>query len=189
MVFVVAALALLLWFVLHRDASAVPTRTQSHAAPVMPGGGGSAAAPAGPVAHVTRLAPDERRQVADRIAAAHSARVRPELPPPDPASSLKESLRHAVRDVIPYLTDCFEKAIPTLPGPHVTVTAKMTLTGDADIGTLIDAHELVDDEGNPLPRAFDECLRTTLQSLELPPLAEGDVVEVHYPFEFYVTPH
>jgi hypothetical protein len=36
----------------------------------------------------------------------------------------------------------------------------------------------------PLPASFDECLRTTLESLELPPLAEGDTVRVTYPFVF-----
>ena len=36
----------------------------------------------------------------------------------------------------------------------------------------------------PLPAGFDDCLRSTLQTLELPPLAEGNEVKVTYPFMF-----
>ena len=67
---------------------------------------------------------------------------------------------------------------------HLEIVAKLDLTGDRDINTLIDAPQLADQHGDPLPAKFDDCMRTALQQLELPPLAEGDHVLVHYPFVF-----
>ena len=69
--------------------------------------------------------------------------------------------------------------------PDVTVAAHLRLVGDPDVGTLIDdAGPLADATGQPLPAAFDDCLRGTFQTLALPPLAEGDEVSVTYPFVF-----
>ena len=67
---------------------------------------------------------------------------------------------------------------------QLELVAELTLTGDPDVGTLIDAKELADKAGTKLPATFDDCLRTTFQSLALPPLKGGDIVTVHYPFVF-----
>jgi hypothetical protein len=140
-------------------------------------------------AHVTQLAPDERKRIADAIALHHSATPRPELPAA-PEPELKTSIRDAMREVIPFLAECYDKALPTLPNPHLEVAAHLTLTGDPDVGTLIDAdQQLVDKQtGRPLPRDLDDCLRSTMQTLELPALSEGDVVTVTYPFVFDTAP-
>lgn len=153
-----------------------------------------------PIDKVTRLASaDERRQLADRIAAARSSHTAPgtaavhaPAPPSLPAeaveanqaASLKVEIRSAMRDVIPLLTECYEAAMPELAEDETRIVAELTLTGDPDIGTLIDAKQLADATGKPLPATFDDCLRSTFQSLALPPLAEGDTFEVHYPFVF-----
>jgi hypothetical protein len=181
----------------------VPTAAAPSAAPATAATSAPAAAPAPakPIAHVTKLAsPDERKQMADRIATAQSARASgghaathapapPRLPDnlPDDGEDTpitKTEIRAAMREVIPIIKECYEAAIPTLPSPDITVTAKMTLSGDPDVGTLIDAGEILDDQGKPLPAKFDDCLRSTFQTLALPPLAEGDKLEVHYPFRF-----
>lgn len=60
----------------------------------------------------------------------------------------------------------------------------MTLTGDPDVGTLIDAGELRDQNGKPLDPELDNCLRTTLGSLELPPLPSANPVHIQYSFRF-----
>lgn len=156
-----------------------------------------ASAPAGPVAHVTKLAtPEDRKRMAERIAAAQSARAavhapaRPQLPAEAVAEGegatpiSKTEIRDAMREVIPLLTECYDAAIPTLPDGELELVAEMTLTGDPDVGTLIDAKELADKQGRKLPAKFDDCLRTTFQSLALPPLKEGDTLSVHYPFMF-----
>jgi hypothetical protein len=89
-----------------------------------------------------------------------------------------------MKEVIPRLRDCYEHALPKLANPNLDITASFDLTGDPDIGTLIDAHELHDDHGTPLPAELDDCLRATLQSLELPPLTDGGQIEVRYGLQF-----
>lgn len=196
-----AAIAGAIWY-LRRPSS----RTAASDAPPPPAkvvtaaGGESPSAPASgsagrTVDHVTKLAtPEERKRLAERIAAAQSARAATHAPAPpslpaeaqdaEDAPISKTAIRDAMREVIPHLIECYEAAVPSLPSSHVELVAELTLTGDPDVGTLIDAKELADKQGQKLPAAFDDCLRTTFQSLALPPLKEGDIVSVRYPFVF-----
>jgi hypothetical protein len=157
-----------------------------------------------PIAKVTKLGSvEERKLLADRIEKARAERASttsksgtggstgmathapapPRLPEQAPAISAVE-IRAAMRDVIPILADCYSAALPTLPDSHVEITAELTLSGDPDIGTVIDAKQIADKGGQPLPAGFDDCLRSTFQTLALPPLQEGDQIEVRYPFVF-----
>lgn len=161
---------------------------------------------AAPIAKVTKLSSvEERKLLADRIEKARAERAGsktskasaaasasamairapapPRLPEEAPAISAVE-IRSAMREVIPILTECYETALPTLASPRVEITAQLTLTGDPDIGTVIDAKQIADKTGQPLPAGFDDCLRSTFQTLALPPLQEGDQIEVRYPFLF-----
>jgi hypothetical protein len=150
----------------------------------------------GPVEHVTTLAnADQRRDVADRIASgqasrAHAAPPRPSLPPiaaafdvGDP-EAMKQTVHTAMHEVVMHLVTCYESSLSTRGHAGLDIVAHLTLTGDPDIGTLIDAPRLVDDRGAALPAKLDDCLRSVLQSLELPPLAEGDHVTIDYPLKF-----
>lgn len=160
-----------------------------------------------PIGKVTKLGSiEERKLLADRIEKARAQRAKsiaanagmrssssaamathapapPRLPDEAPAISAVE-IRSAMREVIPILVDCYQAAMPTLGDPHVEITAELTLTGDPDIGTIIDAKQIADKAGQPLPAGFDDCLRSTFQTLALPPLQEGDQIEVRYPFVF-----
>lgn len=170
-----------------------PPKLTREAAPPATGSGAATTAPAG-IAKVEKLdSPEQRKALADRIAAAQAARgavraaPRPTLPDPGtaPVETLsKVEIRSAMKEVIPYLRDCYVQALPTLSDSHVKLTAKLKLTGDPDVGTLIDAGALSDDAGKPLPAAFDDCLRSTFMLMALPPLAEGNEIDVHYPFVF-----
>ena len=60
----------------------------------------------------------------------------------------------------------------------------MTMTGARDVGTLIDADKMLDADRQPIDPALGDCLKTTLESLELPPLAEGDSIKLQYSFVF-----
>ncbi len=190
---VVAALAVV-WYLRRHD----PAST-AHAA-VTPAAAASTATPQAtkPPQHATRITPEERRQVADRIAAAQAARTtggaaavsapaRPTLPrptlDPDDVDTFKTTIRGAMHEVIPLIADCYDKAGSAVPD-ELTVRAHLQLTGDPDIGTLVDAPSATDDHEAALPAAFDDCLRSTLQTIELPPLAEGNAVSVTYPFVF-----
>jgi hypothetical protein len=89
-------------------------------------------------------------------------------------------MRDALKEAIPFLADCFQT--PAEKQLHAAVY--MTLTGDRDVGTLIDSDRMVDQKEQPLPKELTECLRTTLDSLELPPLVEGDTIKGMYTFRF-----
>jgi hypothetical protein len=148
-------------------------------------------ASAAAVSSVTRLASTaERRALADRIAGARAARPalhaapRPQLPDPSEPALSPTQIREAMREVIPHLAACYQAAVDMLPAASLSIVAEITLSGDPDVGTVIDAKALVDDTGKPLPAAFDDCLRATFHTLALPPLAEGDQLEVRYPFMF-----
>jgi hypothetical protein len=181
-----------------RPHSTRASATPSAAAPpavaspaVAPSKGAAVAVTAARVEKVMKLAnAEERRQLAERISAAQAGRAMthapapPRLPDAEPAIN-KVSFRAAMRELIPMLKECYETALPTLPSPDLEFTAKLRLTGDPDVGTIIDADALVDKTtGEPLPEAFDDCLRGTFMQMALPPIAEGDKLEVHYPFKF-----
>ena len=90
------------------------------------------------------------------------------------------TLKTALTEAIPFLAECYKTAPITQRRPAV----QMTLTGDPDVGTLIDAGELRDQNGKPLDPELDNCLRTTLGSLELPPLPSANPVHIQYSFRF-----
>lgn len=195
----VAAIAGALWYLKQPSPASSSAAPADEVAPRPPASIAAEATRAQPIAKVTRLASaDDRRQLADRIAAARSSHATPaasvhapsapslpaEAVEANQAATLKVEIRSAMRDVIPLLTECYEAALPQLADDKTKIVAELTLTGDPDVGTLIDAKQLADDTGKPLPATFDDCLRSTFQSLALPPLAEGDTFEVHYPFVF-----
>lgn len=184
-----------IWFWRHPRPTTAASSKAGSAAP-MTGSSTSSSVPAAPATparldKVTKLASSaDRKQLAERIATAQAVRAAthapspPRLPDAEPPIN-KTNLRAAMRELIPLLTECYEAAIPTLPSPDVEITASLHLSGDPDIGTLIDADALVDKAtGKPLPAGFDDCLRSTFMQMALPPLAEGDKLEVHYPFKF-----
>ena len=182
-------------------------RPSSQAAPpsVAPGATPPPARAPAPIAKVTKLAsPEQRKQLADSIASAQAARsanppsstgtpsTRARQAPSLPAEAveandretLKVELRAAMKEIVPMLAECYEAEMDSIPEAQTKIVAELTLTGDPDVGTLIDAKQLATDEGKPLSTRFDDCLRGNLQLLALPPLAEGDRVEVRYPFLF-----
>lgn len=195
---VVILAAVVIWYLRHRGSSSstqpppaagAPAGLSSHAAPsATPTATGSAKPPT----HATQITPEQRRDIAQRIANAHAVHSVP-APPSLPAASptldptdtegFKTTLRSAMREVIPMITDCYANAGSSV-GAEITVNAHLVLTGDHDIGTLIDAGQLTDPAGGTFDKGFDDCMRATLQSIELPPLAEGDSVNVTYPFVF-----
>jgi len=160
-----------------------------------------------PPQHVRKLASaDERRELVAHIAAAQAARKAMHVPHRSligSADSLdqgsfgsahegdmdKDVIRGAMQEVLPFLADCYGDArATTLSADHLEIRAHFTLTGDPDIGTMIDANQLFDENKHALPSKLDDCIRGTLQTLELPPLGDGDTIEVDYPLFFSDAP-
>lgn len=186
---VAAALAIGIWFLLrdrdHRPDSATSAETGASAPASSP-----SAKPRVPT-HVTKLTPEERKRTADRIAAAHAARVassttpRPSLPAPDKLDSndldhVGTTVLAAMKEAIPFLAECYKQH----GHGAMTAAAMMTLTGDPDIGTVIDADQITEEDGKPIDPKLDDCLRGTMQTLALPPLTEGDRIKIKYSFKF-----
>ena len=199
MVALAIAGALLYWFVLRSTPAPVTTTTTSSTTTA---GSGSAAAPPPPtkpkaVDKVRRITKEERAALAQQIESARAARKRAidnaeahDGPKPDrptlPESSetiVKTTMKAAMQQVIPMLADCYDKGGSNLPAA-IDVVAELTLTGDPDIGTIVDANSLKNKDGSPVNEAFGSCVQDTLVTLEMPPISEGDVVQVTYPFAF-----
>ncbi|HEY5923033.1 MAG TPA: hypothetical protein VIV11_15240 [Kofleriaceae bacterium] len=199
----ILAIAASLWY-LQRDTSTIASndRPQPPPLPAEPPPADPPEAPVTTIAKVTKLAPAERKRLAEAIASMQASRgagsgpargaVRAPAAPSLPAeaveasrnATLKVEIRTAMKDVVPQLAACYEAEMDQLAEPSTKIVAELTLTGDPDIGTLIDAKQLADDRGKLLSATFDDCLRSTFQTLALPPLTEGDRVEVRYPFTF-----
>ena len=192
----IVAIVLLGSYLLHHTEPKPPMVADDPPPPPM----AKAAAPL-PIAkidHAQKLASKaERQQLADQIASAQTARKAathgprpPALPAAatlDPAhpDDMKTTIRSAMRDAIPLITDCYQQAMPQLVEDETRIAAKLTLTSDPDVGTIIDAHQISDDQGRPLLATFDDCLRDTIQQLALPPVADGGTIEVTYPLTFH----
>ena len=189
----VAIAAGVLWYLRDRDAPA----PSAHAAGADRREPPTAATPTRsirPPDHVAQVGADERGRIADAIAAAraaraaHSAPARPTLLPPEDHEGshdldrVGEHVLDALKEAIPFLAACYEQH-GSGSGHARTATARMTLTGDPDIGTVIDADQIHDADQHPLDPALDACLRNTMQTLELPPLDEGDAIQVEYSFD------
>ena len=202
----IVAILLLGSYLLHHTEPRPPVVADDPPPPAM----AKAAAPL-PIAridHAQKLASKaERQQLADQIASAQTARKAaahaprpPALPTLDPApgnesralqlgpthpDDMKTTIRAAMRDAIPLIADCYQQAIPQLADDETRIAAKLTLTSDPDVGTIIEAHQISDDQGRPLLATFDDCLRDTIQQLALPPVADGGTIEVTYPLTFH----
>ena len=92
------------------------------------------------------------------------------------AQNVLHQLNGVSDDIKSYVTACAKYA------PDVKeFTTRIVLTGDPDVGTLVDAPTaLQGNDGNPLPKQFDDCVRGQLQTLELPPMKTGDGFTVDF---------
>lgn len=195
----IAIAAVAVWLLLSRDktpeASAADPATGSASA----SGSSASAAPTAkrkPVDKVGRVSRDERARLAELIAKARARRPagasasgpapaqgpRPELAGSD-VTLVRTTMKEAMREIIPILADCYDKAGEKVPA-EIKVVADLTLTGDPDIGTIIDTNGIADGDGEPLEPGFDLCLKDALVEIQMPPLSEGGEVKVTYPLRF-----
>jgi hypothetical protein len=156
-----------------------------------------------PPDRVQRVSPEARRRLAEQIAAAREARERAAsssspssatspTPPPtldhelsvEELEKLKTPILDTLKAIDPFLEECYQRAKPSLAKPGLGIKGALFLTGDADLGAIVDAGALTDDADQPLPKPFEDCVRNVLVELEMPPLREGDKVQVTYVFTF-----
>jgi hypothetical protein len=200
------------WYVWRRHVTSPEPRPAAPVAAVVSGSGsGSAAKPRA----VRRITEDERHHLDEQIVAARAVReshaaaaasaaagssagagssehVDTEVDATDDHTHDLDRLDPVMLDAlnasIPFLASCYEQQAPEQASPGKTAVAQMTLTNDPDIGAVIDADQIQDDQGKPLDPKVDACLRSTLQTLELPPLHAGSTVKMQYSFKFDAAP-
>jgi hypothetical protein len=140
--------------------------------------------------HPVKLASaSERAAVAEAIAqtnaaraAYHSAPAAPHLPDePDPPLELPPGVMDTLREAVPFLADCYRAS--DFKGDR-TARVRFGLTSSPEVGTLIDPDQLRDGDDKPLDAGLEECLRGTLESLELPPLgSDGITAKIEASFD------
>jgi hypothetical protein len=149
----------------------------------------SASAPSPPpLTRVRKLSAAEHQQLAERIAAAR-ARVRAaatagggkpagETASDDDTITLEQvspTVRESLEQAVPIIAECFHT--------EQMAVVMMTMYSDPSVGMVIDTQEMTDENGQPLPAELDDCLRTTIDSLGLPPLDVGGHLPLQYTFK------
>ncbi len=177
------ALMFVLWRHQRHDSSPASEASGSNEAPAAESNHsrGAANAITGPNRAIRKVTPDQRAAIADAIAKAQAARAARPEPKPDGRQLLDNFSTHfmeALQQVGPYLGDCYDAETRK----HMTsVMAHMNLTSDPDVGTLIDPDTMTDGNDHPLDPSVAECLRTTFESIELPPMGVGGSVTFSFP--------
>ena len=104
-------------------------------------------------------------------------------PAPPPGTPLaKSTLRYAIVQMRPLLAECYAAAIDHLPHSPGVLEVVLHLSGEPDLGTLVEDVDLGGDRALAQDSELAECVRETLFALELPAMTEGGTWEVHYPF-------
>nr|MBA2543441.1 hypothetical protein [Deltaproteobacteria bacterium] len=96
----------------------------------------------------------------------------------------KEEIRAGVRAVIPLLAECYDAAQARLPIKDGKIVVQMHLTGEPDVGTVIETAEIGGDAHFTADAELVECFQQTMLSVELPPIEGGGTIDVTYPITF-----
>lgn len=129
----------------------------------------------------------ERMRVARAARTTGSASPTTSTPPALPALPgmiNKDDIRAGVRAVIPLLAECYGNAQDRLTTKSGKIVVQMHLTGEPDVGTLIESAEIGGDAHFTSDAELVECFQQTMLSVELPPIAGGGTIDVTYPIEF-----
>jgi len=146
---------------------------------------------------VRKIDAERRTALLDRIRAARATRAgggtssspgSTNTPPPSlpslPGTISKDDIRAGVRAVIPLLAECYDAAQDRFSTKTGSIKVQMHLTGEPDVGTLIEKAEIEGDPQFTGDAGFVECLQQTMLSVELPPIEDGGTVDVTYPLAF-----
>jgi len=188
------AVAIAVWLRSRRSAE-VPEKSRISTGSAEAGastGSATARPTPGPMTRVRRLPAEERRQLGAQIEAAR-ARGRAERASAGGAGGAAVAVLDdtiSLEQVGPKVQAAFQEAIPILAVCYgdkpagATAVVTMTMTSDPDLGSVIDTDAMLDQDGKPLAPELDDCLRTAIESLVLPPLEVGGRLPLQYSFLF-----
>lgn len=159
-----------------------------------PPAAGSASPKREPIRRVQRLGTEERKQLGAQIEAARErARATrstssvggagsgsaPVLDDTIVLEQVGPTVQASLQEAIPILAECYGDK-----SAGATAAVQMTMISDPDLGSVIDTDALKDHDGKPLAPELDDCLRTAIESLALPPLDVGGRLPLQYSFVF-----
>jgi hypothetical protein len=119
---------------------------------------------------------------ASGTSSASSSGPRPALP--DEPDLDKDYIRAQVRELIPLLSECYEKELEHDPKLAGSVVVNFTIEGAPDVGGLVSESSIDADKSTISNAAVRECIQETMYGLEIAAPAGGGKVEVNYPFVF-----
>jgi hypothetical protein len=102
----------------------------------------------------------------------------------EPVDPDKEYVQASVRDLLPFLKECYTTALDQGPSFGGDIVVDFTIEGTPETGGLVTEAAIDDDATDIDDVEFRECIRQTMFSLEIDPPTHGGSVKVSYPFMF-----
>jgi RNA polymerase sigma factor (sigma-70 family) len=129
--------------------------------------------------------PQTRPMVYDFSGETLTARVAPKPPSLKPhtvldKSAIRASLDGARADVLA----CYESALSRSPALAGTLTVRIVIEGEPDIGGMISDASILADASTITDPVLITCVLDAVVSIDLPAPADGTEVTVHYPYTF-----
>jgi RNA polymerase sigma factor (sigma-70 family) len=147
---------------------------------------------------VRRIDPETRKKLVESIHSAQqrnaasapssssrssSSTPRPALPGTEPDLD-KDYIRSCVRELLPLLSECYEKELEHDPKLAGKVVVDFTIEGEPGVGGVVSESKIDDKESTLANPAVRECIQQTMYSLEISAPQGGGQVQVVYPFVF-----
>ncbi|HUQ02509.1 MAG TPA: sigma-70 family RNA polymerase sigma factor [Kofleriaceae bacterium] len=98
-------------------------------------------------------------------------------------SAIRASLDGARADVLA----CYESALTRAPSLAGTLTVRIVIEGEPDIGGMISDASILAESSTLRDASLETCILDAIVAIDLPAPAEGTEVTVHYPYTF--APH
>jgi len=96
----------------------------------------------------------------------------------------KAYIRERVREIVPFVRECYDDALARDPELGGRVTVSFTIEGEPDVGGVIGTSDVDEAETTVDDPEFVACVEETMYTIEVAPPAGGGAVLVRFPFEF-----
>ena len=112
----------------------------------------------------------------------------PKPPGTDPHERLnKVAIRDGLAGARAEVLACYDAALARTPDLAGTLTVRVVVEGEPDIGGVISDASIARDVSTISDARLESCILDAVSVIELPAPDEGIVVTVHYPYTF--APH
>lgn len=126
----------------------------------------------------------ERERLLQKLSTARSEHraAAPSAGAPEPGSLEKEYVREQVREIIPLVKECYSNALEQKPTLAGRVMMKFVISGEPDIGGLVESAEVEEVSEGLRDPGLQECMRESMYAMRFKPPKGGGQVVVTYPF-------